>query len=319
MPAQFGLQLPSFSFPTRANDNVFDVGREITQTAEELGFDSVWLMDHLFQIPVVAPETDPLPECWSSLAALAASTTRIKLGSLVSAAGFRNPSILAKITSTIDVVSHGRLIVGMGAGWCDWEHKAYGLDFPEVGVRMRKLEEAIQVLLAMWTQERATFEGEYYQVRGAVNSPKPVQKPHPPILVGGNGEKVTLRITAQYAQAHNLGGGTPEECARVLGVLRGHCQRLGTDYDAILKTRLTPVMLAADKAEEAAKVQRLCPADSNEPHFRNRTIMGTPEQIAQQLQALVDAGVEYFIVSFWDVDELDNLRTFAREVMPRFA
>ncbi|MEE9284670.1 MAG: TIGR03560 family F420-dependent LLM class oxidoreductase, partial [Dehalococcoidia bacterium] len=268
---------------------------------------------------VVAPETDPLPECWSVLAALAACTDRIRLGSLVAAAGFRSPSVLAKMTSTIDVVSHGRLIVGIGAGWCDWEHHAYGLDFPPLGVRMRKLEETIQVLRAMWTQERATFEGDYFQVRGAVNSPKPIQKPHPPILVGGSGEKVTLRITAQYAQAHNLGGGTPEQCAHTLAVLRQHCQRLGTDYDAITKTRLTPVMLAADQAEQDAKVARLCPAGSSEQRFRNRTIMGDPDQIAQQLQAFVDVGVDYFIVSFWDVDELDNLRTFAREVMSRFA
>ena len=226
MPAQFGLQIPSFTFPTRPEDNVFEVAREITTRAETLGFDSVWLMDHLFQIPVVAPETDPILECWTGLAGLAACTQRVRLGTMVAAAGFRPPSLLAKMTSTIDVISGGRLIVGLGAGWCDWEHNAYGLPFPSLGERMERLEETIQILQAMWRDERASFAGKHFQVEGAVNGPKPIQKPHPPILIGGSGAKVTLRLTAQYAQLHNLGAGDATECAKVLDVLRGHCERL---------------------------------------------------------------------------------------------
>jgi alkanesulfonate monooxygenase SsuD/methylene tetrahydromethanopterin reductase-like flavin-dependent oxidoreductase (luciferase family) len=156
---------------------------------------------------VVAPETDPILDCWIGLAALAADTRRVRLGTLVAAAGFRTPSILAKMTSTLDVISHGRLIVGIGAGWCDWEHRAYGLPFPPIGERMERLEEAIRILLAMWSDERATFRGKHFQVEGAVCAPKPLQKPHPPLLIGGSGAKVTLRLTAQYAQLHNLGAG----------------------------------------------------------------------------------------------------------------
>ncbi len=318
-PVTFGLQLPCFSFPSRKGENVWAVGREIAQTAEGLGFESVWLMDHLYQIPVVAPETDPLLECWTGLAALAASTRRVKLGSMVSAVTFRNPALLAKMTSTIDVVSGGRLIAGIGGAWCEWEHRGYGLDFPPTPVRLRMLEEAIQILKAMWTQERATFEGKYFHARGAVNSPKPVQKPHPPILIGGSGEKVTLRICAQYAQAHNLGGGTPEQCAKTLQTLLRHCDALGTDYCAIWKTRLTPVMLVESPRQVEAKVKRLCPPGTTPGHLRMRTLMGTPDQVGDQLQAFVDAGVESFIVSFWDVDDLSQLKTFAKEVMPRFA
>ncbi len=316
-PITFGLQIPSFTFPSRKGENVFAVGREIAQHVERLGFDSVWLMDHLHQIPVVAPETDPLLECWTGLAALAACTQRVKLGSMVSAVTFRNPALLAKMTSTIDVVSNGRVIVGIGGAWCDWEHKGYGLDFPPTGARLRMLEEAIRILKLMWTQERATFQGQHFRVQNAVNAPKPVQKPHPPILIGGSGEKVTLRICAQHAQAHNLGGGAPEQCAKTLATLKRHCETLGADYTAIWKTRLTPVMLADDKAETDAKVKRLCPAGASDQHFRARTLIGNPDQLAAQLRALADAGVESFIVSFWDVDDLTQLDRFAKEVMPR--
>ncbi len=317
MPVRYGLQIPSFSFAARPGANVFDVTREIALRAEELGFDSVWLMDHLFQIPLVAPETDPILDCFSGLAALASATNRIRLGTLVAAAGFRPPALLAKMTATIDVISRGRLVVGLGAGWCEWEHRAYGLDFPPLGVRMQRLEETLQILRAMWTEERATFKGRHFQVEGAVNSPKPVQRPHPPILIGGSGARVTLRLTARYAQAHNLPGGSPRQCARVLGLLREHCERLGTDYGAIQKTRLTPILFGRSAEEAAARAERLRPAGETPEGFAARTLVGTPEQVAERLQAFVDAGVETFLTSFYDVDELDPLAILMQEVAPR--
>jgi F420-dependent oxidoreductase-like protein len=317
MPVRYGLQIPSFSFSTRPDENVFSVTREIAHRAEALGFDSLWLMDHLFQIPLVAPETDPILDCWTGLAALAASTERIRLGTLVAAAGFRPPSVLAKMTASLDVISGGRLIVGLGAGWCDWEHRAYGLDFPPLGVRMQRLEEAIRILLAMWTEERATVKGEHFRIEGAVNSPKPVQRPHPPLLIGGNGARVTLRLAAQYAQAHNLPGGSPRQCARVLGLLREHCERLGTDYGAIWKTRLTPIVFGSSAEQAQARAERLRPAGETPEGFRARTLIGTPEQVAERLQAFVDAGVEAFLTSFYDVDELEPLELLMRDVAPR--
>jgi F420-dependent oxidoreductase-like protein len=317
MPVRFGLQIPSFTFPNRPRDNVYDVARELARSAEALGMDSVWLMDHLFQIPVVAPETDPLLDCWIGLAALAADTQRIRLGTLVAAAGFRPPSILAKMTSTLDVISHGRLIVGIGAGWCDWEHRAYGLPFPPIGERMERLEESIRILLAMWRDERATFRGKHFAVEGAVCAPKPVQKPHPPLLIGGSGAKVTLRLTAQYAQLHNLGAGDVAEARRVLGLLRGHCERLGTDYSAITKSRLTPILFADGPADAARRMRELCPAGENEKGFRARTLIGTPEQVAEQLRGFVDVGVDYFVTSFFDADPGEPLRVLMSEVAPR--
>jgi len=317
MKARFGLQIPSFSFPEAAERGLFEVTREIAQQAEAAGFESIWLMDHLFQIPVVAPETDPILDCWTGLAALAACTERVRLGTLVSAVGFRPPSVLAKMTATVDVVSGGRLVVGLGAGWCDWEHHAYGLPFPKLGERLERLEDTLRILQAMWTEERASVEGKHHRVEGAVCSPKPVQRPHPPILIGGTGKRVTLRLTAEYAQAHNLPGGNPKQCAAVLGTLREHCDRLGTDYDAIEKTRLTPILFA-DSAEDAERrAEALRPAAESPEGFRARTLMGRPEEIAEQLVALKQAGVGTFLVSFWDLPERTPIDTLMREVAPK--
>jgi F420-dependent oxidoreductase-like protein len=316
MAVRFGLQIPSFTFPKRPDENVFLVARDIAQEAESLGFDSLWLMDHMFQIPVVAPDTDPLPDCWTTLAAMAASTRRMRLGTLVSCVGFRSPSVLAKMTASLDVISEGRLIVGLGGGWCDWEHRAYGFDFPPVGTRLAQLEEALQILIAMWTEERATFAGDHFRVEDAICSPKPVQRPHPPILVGGSGPKVTLRIAAQYAQIHNIAAGGPKESGEVLGVLREHCETLGTDYDAIEKTRLTPILLLENAADAERRIAEVCPVAETEMGFRARTLIGTPKEIAEQLQAFVDVGVETFITSFWDVDEITPLRTLMNDVAP---
>ena len=316
MRIRFGLQIPCFTFPTRPADNVFDVTRDIALRAEAAGFDSVWLMDHLFQIPVVAPETDPILDCWAGLAGLAACTERIRLGTLVAAAGFRPPSIIAKMSSTIDVISHGRLTVGLGAGWCDWEHEAYGLPFPPLAERLARLEETVCIVREMWTQERASFVGKHFRIDGAVNSPKPIQKPHPPILIGGSGAKVTLRLAAQYAQMHNVGAGDAAECARVLGILREHCERLGTDYDAIAKTRLTPVLLGRTTEQAERRAAELCPAGETPKGFRARTLIGTSQGVAEQMQELVDAGIDYFVVSFWDQDELEPIDALMEDVAP---
>lgn len=317
MPASFGLQIPSFTFPGRPNDNVYDVARDLAREAEQEGFESVWLMDHLFQIPVVAPETDPILECWTTLAALAEATTTVKLGTLVSAVGFRPPSIVAKVVATLDVISKGRMIAGLGAGWCDWETLAYGFPFPPTPVRLQQLEEMVKILKAMWTDERATFEGEHFHVRDAICSPKPVQQPHVPIMIGGSGAKVTLRIAAEHAQAHNIGLGGPEECRKVLADLREHCDRLGRDYDAIWKTRLTPILFAESEADIQRRIDHLRPAAEPEESFRARTLVGTVEQVTAQLQTLIDAGIEGFIVSFFEADDVTPLRTLMREVAPK--
>lgn len=200
MTLKFGLSLPqgwtmelaSIKDPLEA----YEAMTRVAQAADELGFNSAWLVDHFHTTP--RPSQEVTFECWTTLAALARDTKRIRLGPLVTCNAYRNPALLAKMASTLDVLSHGRLSFGIGAGgWNESEYRAYGYEYAEAPVRLRHLREAVQVILAMWTQEEAAFEGEYYQIRGAINQPKGVQRPHIPLLIGGSGEQITLKLVAQ--------------------------------------------------------------------------------------------------------------------------
>ncbi len=207
MALKFGLLLPqgwtmdlaSIKDPIEA----YETMTSIAQTADEVGFASAWLVDHFHTIS--QPSQEMTFECWMSMAALARDTRNIRIGQMVTCNGYRHPALLAKMASTVDVLSHGRLNFGIGAGWYEHEYHAYGYNYPSGPERLRHLREAVQVLLTMWTQEEAVFEGKYYQVSGAINQPKGVQKPHIPLLIGGEGEKVTLKLVAQYADACNVG------------------------------------------------------------------------------------------------------------------
>ena len=220
------------------------------------------------------------------------------------------------MTASLDVISEGRLIVGLGGGWCDWEHRAYGFEFPPTGVRLAQLEEALKILIAMWTEERASFAGEHFRIEGAVCSPKPVQRPHPPILVGGSGAKVTLRIAAQYAQLHNIGRADRRRArrcwpccastARSWEPTTTRLRRRGSHRSCSRRTRRMP----SGASRSCARSQR------REKGFRARTLIGTPKDIAEQLQSFIDIGVETFVTSFWDVDEILPLRMLMNDVAP---
>src|SRR5438128_7445171 len=234
MALQFGLLVPQgwrmdlvgIADPVQAYETMTRVALE----AEELGFDSIWLYDHCHTVPV--PSQEVTFECWTSTAALARDTKRVRIGQMVTCNSYRNPALLAKMASTVDALSHGRLDLGIGAGWYEHEYRAYGYPYPETAERLKRLREALQIILAMWTQEEATFEGTYYQVKGAINQPKGVQKPHIPILIGGGGEKVTLRLVARYGDACNVLGEL-ETIKHKLAVLKEHCETLGRDYATI--------------------------------------------------------------------------------------
>ena len=187
--------------------------------AQEAGYDAVWLYDHFHTVPT--PQLEAVFECWTSMAALARDTSTIRLGQMVTCNSYRPPSLLAKMASCIDVMSHGRLILGIGAGWYRHEYEAYGYEYPDTPDRLRMLRESLQVIKAMWTQDEATFDGRFYRIRGAVNEPKPVQKPHPPIWIGGAGEKVTLKLVAQFGDACNFNADV-ETVRHKLEVLRQH-------------------------------------------------------------------------------------------------
>src|SRR6516165_8087504 len=206
-------------------------------------------MDHLIQIGGVGAPTEPFMEGWTALSALAAVTGRIRLATLASSVAYRNPAHLAKIAAGVDQISNGRMTLGIGAGWFEGEYRQYGWEFPpRPATRIRQMEEAVQLILKMWTEPRTTFHGEYFRVEDAILEPKPVQKPHPPVMIAGGGEQMTLRAVARLANACNLVRGDIAEVRNKLAVLRGHCDAAGRDYDTIEKTHVQRWVLARDDA-----------------------------------------------------------------------
>ncbi|MHB8466393.1 MAG: LLM class F420-dependent oxidoreductase [Acidimicrobiales bacterium] len=287
---------------------------EIALAAESLGYDSVWAYDHFHNVPVPAHET--VLECWTVMAALSQRTTRVRLGQLVGCNSYRHPSVLAKITSTIDVISGGRLDFGLGAGWYEHEYRAYGYAFPEAKERIGMLREAVEIIRAMWSEPEATYEGTYYKVAGAHCDPKPLQQPHPPILIGGGGEQLTLRVVARFADRSNFGG-SPEQFAAKCEVLKGHCTAVGRDYDEITKTTGGDVCIRETEAELRAlgsKSLMRQPFDD----WAASNLVGTPEQVAEKVQAYVDLGCRGFIPWTADYPDDTTLRLFAERVIPNF-
>ncbi len=245
---RLGLQLPNFTFPGVADADLFETIAGIATTADNSGFDSVWVMDHLYQIEVVAPREEPMLEAYTLLGALAARTRQVALGTMVTGVTYRNPALLAKIVTTLDIISSGRAILGIGAAWNDDEHAGYGYDFPTAKERLDRLEEALQIIPAMFTEQTPSFQGRHYRIQEVLNNPKPIRG-RIPVLIGGGGEKRTLRLVAQYGDACNLFGG-PDEVRHKLDVLERHCADVGRDPAEITKTILYTVrdpLEAADK------------------------------------------------------------------------
>lgn len=283
--------------------------------AERAGYDAVWLYDHFHTVP--APQHESVFECWTSTAALARDTSTIRLGQMVTCNSYRPPSLLAKMASGIDVMSNGRLILGIGAGWYEHEYLAYGYEFPETPDRLRMLRESLQIIKAMWTEEEATFEGRFYQVRGAINEPKPVQKPHPPIWIGGGGEKVTLKLVAQYGDACNIGGDIAT-IRHKLDVLREHCEAVGRDYDSILKTTEFYVIFGDKREVDRVVADTARRARVDEDFIRRwHPHQGDADGLAEQMKEYAEAGIEYFVVNLPNAFESGVISRFAEEVFPR--
>src|ERR1700730_650503 len=307
LPNGWKMSLVDIKDPVEAYETMTNVAK----AADETGFEAVWLVDHFHTVPT--PTQEVTFECWMSLAALARDTKRVRVGQIVTCNSYRNPALVAKMASTLDVLSHGRLNFGIGAGWYEHEYLAYGYPFPPAPERLRQLRDALQVIHAMWEQEEATFEGQYYHVRGAINQPKGVQKPHIPILIGGAGEKVTLRLVAQYGDACNVGGDIAT-IKHKFAVLKQHCDELGRDYNSIRRTTLIDDCAIAE-TEEAA-IAKLTPAQRNNlESLRQAQMIGTPSMIRQRLKELEEAGVQEIIIRFVDAAKLESVRLFARECM----
>ncbi|HKT56802.1 MAG TPA: LLM class F420-dependent oxidoreductase [Microbacterium sp.] len=238
-----GIHLWNYTAPGTSADLAPLVTRT-AQVAEAGGFDQFTVMDHWFQMDTAGPAEDPMLEAYTTLGFVAGQTSRMRIGPLVSGVTYRHPGLLAKIATTLDVLSGGRSFLGIGAAWYEREHDALGVPYPAISERFERLEEALQIVLQMWGADTARYDGAHYRLAETLNSPQPVTRPHPPIMIGGKGERKTLRIAAQYAQIVNLTAFEPEAVAHLLDVLRRHCDTVGTDYDAIEKqiitTRLDP-------------------------------------------------------------------------------
>src|SRR6266404_566641 len=306
MPMKFGVLVPQgwrmdlagIGDPIEQYETMTRFGVE----AERLGFDSIWLYDHFHTVP--RPEIETTFECWISTAALARDTSTIRIGQMVTCNNYRNPALLAKMASTVDVLSHGRLNFGIGAGWHEHEYRGYGYDYPDTAERLRRLGEAVQVILAMRTQEEAVFEGKYYQVRGAINQPRGVQQPHIPLLIGGGGEKVTLKLVAQYADACNVFGDL-ETIKHKFAVIKAHCATVGRDYESIHRTAGTFCSIA--ETDEQARAKFPAALLSRFGNMSDSVLVGNPDTIRKRLAAFEAAGVQELIIGFPDVLQLDSL------------
>lgn len=304
VPQGWTMDLAGIKDPVEA----YETMTSVAQTADEVGFASAWFVDHFHTIP--RPSQEITFECWMSTAALARDTRNIRVGQMVTCNSYRNPALLAKMASTVDVLSQGRLNFGIGAGWYEHEYRAYGYEYPDAPVRLRHLREAVQVILAMWKEEEAHFEGTYYQVRGAVNQPKGVQKPHIPLLIGGGGEKVTLKLVAQYADACNVGD-NPTSMKQKLAILKQHCEAMGRNYESIRRTSTTFCFMADSDAQALAQLPTELKARLGKAV--DTALIGGPETIRQRLAAYEEAGAQELLMRFVDGTNPEAIRRFAQE------
>lgn len=297
-PIRFGVQTPQQhgSWP-----EMVALWREV----DALGFDSAWVFDHF--LPIFSDPTGPCLESWTSLSALAMVTQNVRLGVLVTGNTYRHPAVLAKMATTLDVISQGRLILGLGAGWFELEHTTYGLPFPSVRERLQRLEEALTMITRLWTEERVTFAGRHYQLTDAFLNPRPVQLPHPPILVGASGEQIALDIVARHADIWNSFG-SPEVFQRKIAVLTEHCRKIGRNPDTIEKSVLLQMTLTDDPEATRRALE-------NESWGM---LAGSPAEIQRQIRRYVDVGVTHLIISLAAPYDYTALHRFAAEVAPAF-
>jgi F420-dependent oxidoreductase-like protein len=291
-----GLQIPYFTWGEAPIGEVFG---GIAERAEQAGFDSLWVMDHFFQLPGIgAAELDML-EAYTALGFAAGKTSRIKLGALVTGVTYRHPGVLVKAATTLDVLSGGRAHLGIGAAWFEREHEGLGVPFPPLKERFERLEEALQIANQMWSADNGPYEGKHYQLRETICQPQPVSSPHPPIMIGGRGERKTLRLAAKYGDAWNVPLGTfdensVEEFSRLCGVLRAHCAREGRDYNAMEKSALCTMMVRPDGGGR----------------------WRTAAEAVTLLRAFADAGAAEVIVNMPHMDAPQTLELLAETVVP---
>jgi len=309
---KFGVFLPFYAFQAKEHVENFSLIRSIVLESERLGYHSVWLDDHLMY------EDWSILESWTTLSALSALTSRVRLGTMITCSAHRNPALLAKTAATFDVLSNGRLELGIGAGTQENEHTAYGFDFPRPSVRIERLGESLEVIKRLWTQNRANYHGKHYSLKDAVCEPKPLQKPYPPITVGGCSELLLRKVTAPYADRFDFGFlPSVERYKRKLKVLEKECKAIGRSFSAIEKSCWPSgqVLIAQNEREVKKKVSQKNALGLSVEDFKKATLVGTPRECREQLQVYVDLGVTCFMLYFGDLPRVDGLRLFAEGVM----
>lgn len=306
---KFGLFMPQVGVP-------FTVIKERVQLADRLGFHSVWFVDHMWSRGL--PDLDHL-ESWTLMSAVAAITERIGIGTLVLCNSYRSPSLLAKMAASLDHVSNGRLLLGLGAGWMEEEYAAYGYSFPTPRIRIEQLDEALSIIKLLLTEPRASFQGKYYAIQDAVNNPKPVQKPRPPILIGGAGEQRLLRVVAEHADIWNCPNNVATLLPQKLEALRRHCEAIGRDPHAIEVSEQSVMVLGSDEKDLRNKMQFAKQAFGAIFDIEKTALRGTPEQLIEAIHNRSRQGVTFFISLFGDMNQPESLELFARKVAPAFA
>lgn len=308
MTLQFGWHM--HSFPVDGSDATQFLQQNITMLdlVQSANFDSVWVDDHFWPWAKFQSNDTPYVECMTTIAYMAARYPTLKFGSSVLCQSYRNPALMAKMVANLQWLTGGRFIFGIGAGWMEEEYLANNMEFPKPAVRIAQLEEAIQIVNKLWRETPASFTGKYYQIKDCYLMPKP--DPIPPMLIGGGGEQLTLRVVAKYADWWNIPGGTYENYARKLEILRQHCEAIGRDFNSIGKSWSAECIAVAPTEAEARQIAESTP-------YQNGPIYGTPAQVAEQLQAFVDLGVSYLVVRVVDFPNTAGLELFINEVMPR--
>jgi F420-dependent oxidoreductase-like protein len=308
---QFGLQVNPHKYGSTGNP--WDALAAVAKATDESAFDSLWLYDHFLYEGGYGghPDPEPVMECFVALGAIAAITSRIRLGQLVLGMPYRNPAMMVKMATTLDVISRGRTILGVGAGWHQREYEAYGWgQFEDVPTRMKRFEEGLKVIRALWTERPASFEGRFYRLDKVMDNPLPVQRPHPPIMVGGSGEKVTLRLVAQYAQMSNVSG-DPDTVRQRFDILRDHCARVGRPIEGVVLCNHSWVLIGRTNAEIDAKREKF------EKFFpRGAGLVGTPDELIDRFREYQAVGSQYCTIQMPDWDDIEPVRLFAEKVIP---
>jgi F420-dependent oxidoreductase-like protein len=309
---KFGIRNTSFVYPN-STGNIWEDSKAHIQRAEQDGFDSFWVMDHFYQLPAHGSVEEPFLDAWTVLPALAAVTSRIRLGAMVSPVGYRNPALLARMAASLDHISKGRMNFGFGAGGFKPEYQSYGFEFVEKKpVRLEQMKEALQLILGLWSEACFTFHGKYFHVENAILEPKPLQKPHPPILIGGVGPKITLRIIAELGDACNLWG-PPDEFVKQRETLKRHCDEVGREESTIEKTTYDLVVCAPTDAALKQKIERLLPKGV-EPWM---ALVGTPSQLIDIVGEYERVGADHLCMDFAGNDP-ESYELFVNDVMGKF-